>query len=421
MLKRLVGNTLYESISVPLEVTPEDNASIEPKPPDTRSPLERFRTPPKKGLSVTDLISPAWCELQYWYSLTLHGKKRRTPAMKQGSVVHQKLEDQIYTTVKVDVATKEDGWGLRIWNVVQGLRTLRTTGMTRELEIWGTIDGMVVNGVIDELSYICPDTELEKYVPKGPVEEQHAPDQATIAEFFNASGGTSIKEATARRSKRQTPTNKIYLCDVKTRGARTLPSGAAFRPTKMQLMLYHRLIAALATDTVDFSVFTDRYSLNPTRVFSDSFIAQVGSLNDRSHPSTQESSYSDSPAASQDDMTILLENNTLSLLWGYLISEFKLTFPNGVDSIGNILKAEYRSRNSGEVMGSKTFRMDEGELTRYVEDEMRWWKGEREAKGVAVEEAYKCRSCEFAEGCEWRIGKVEEALKKSRTRTRSSV
>jgi exonuclease V len=423
MLKRLVGNRLYESTSVTTEVPPEDHASIEPKPPDTRSPLERFRTPPKKGLSVTDLISPAWCELQYWYSLTLHGKKRRTPAMKQGSVVHQKLEDQIYTTVKVDVTTKEDGWGLRIWNVVQGLRTLRNTGMTRELEIWGTIDGLVVNGVIDELSYICPDTDLEESALKGPVEEQHAPDQTTIAEFFHTSGATSIKEATMQRSKHRAPTNKVYLCDVKTRGVKTLPSGAAFRPTRMQLMLYHGLIAALATNTVDFSVFTSRYNLDPTKVFSDSFIAQVSSLNDQSQSSAQESSYSDGPTATQDDMTILLEHNTISLLWGFMISEFQLTFPNGTDSLGSILKAEYRSRNAGEVIGSKTFKMDEGELTRYIEDEMRWWKGEREAKGVAVEEAYKCRSCEFAEGCEWRIGKVEEALTKSRmgTRTRSSV
>jgi exonuclease V len=421
MLKRLVSNRIIEEPPVPADIS-QDPISTEQNAPDTRSPLERFRTPPKKGLSVTDLISPAWCELQYWYSLTLHGKKKRTPAMKQGSVIHQKLEDQIYTTVKVDVTTKEDGWGLRIWNVVQGLRTLHATGLTRELEIWGTIDGLVVNGIIDELSYICPDTDLEESKPKGPVEEEHAPDQTTIAEFFKASGGTTLKEAT-RKTKRQKTTNKIYLCDVKTRGAKTLPSGAAFRPTKMQLMLYHRMISDLATGKVDFSVVTDRYKLDPDKIFSDSFIAQVGSLDNMSAPSTQESSASEAnpEGAMRDDMTTLLEHNTLSTLWSFMISEFQTAFPSGSDSLGCILKAEYRSRNAGEVMGNKTFVMDEKELTNYVEDEMMWWKGERETKGVAVEEAYKCRSCEFAEGCQWRINKVDEALKKSRSRTRSSV
>ena len=112
----------------------EDNAQEEP---DTRSPLERFRRPPKKPLSVTDLISPAWCELQYYYTLSKHGKKKRTPAMKQGTKIHKALEDEVHRMEPVTILTKEDGWGLRIWNVIQGLRTLKETGCTRELEIWG--------------------------------------------------------------------------------------------------------------------------------------------------------------------------------------------------------------------------------------------------------------------------------------------
>ncbi len=55
-------------------------------------------------------------------------------------------------------------------------------------------------------------------------------------------------------------------------------------------------------------------------------------------------------------------------------------------------------------------------ISEYVDEEMRWWKGEREARGVEVEEAYKCRSCEFAEGCGWRREKVEEAVRAVRER-----
>jgi len=29
-------------------------------------------------------------------------------------------------------------------------------------------------------------------------------------------------------------------------------------------------------------------------------------------------------------------------------------------------------------------------------------------KGVEIEEAYKCSSCDFEEGCLWRISKIEE-------------
>ncbi len=136
--------------------------------PDTRSPLERFRTAPKKPLSVTDLISPSWCELQYWYTLTKHGRKKRTPAMKQGTVVHKSLEDQVHKTVPITIQSKEDAWGLRIWNTIQGLRTLRDRGMTRELEIWGVVDGQVISGVIDELSYLAPTANSK---PQSPSEQ----------------------------------------------------------------------------------------------------------------------------------------------------------------------------------------------------------------------------------------------------------
>ena len=333
--------------------------------------------------------------------------------MKGGSRVHKKLEDQVHTTVPVDVKSKEDGWGLRIWNVIQSLRTLRETGLTRELEIWGIIDGLVVNGIIDELSFACPNKDLEELLEK-PLKDGLPSDQLTIAEFFKASGRSNLDSI---RDKRRYQSNKIYLCDVKTRSVRTLPSEMAFRPTKMQLMLYHKLLSGLAANNVDFSVLTDRYKLDPSKVFSDSFIAQVGSLNDdlfydasSEPPSSQESI----TKWSQDSMTTLLEHSTLTLLWSLMISEFQITLPDGTASLGNILKAEYRSRDTGEVVGAKTFAMDNGELETYVEKEIEWWRGEREAQGVVVEEAFKCRSCDFAEDCEWRLKKVEEAKEKVR-------
>ncbi|KUJ16948.1 uncharacterized protein LY89DRAFT_646003 [Mollisia scopiformis] len=416
----------YPDLSTPLrESTPETQgtetqATEDPNTPDARSPLERFRTQPKKALSVTDLVSPAWCELQYWYTLTKHGRKRQTAAMREGSRVHKVLEEQVHTTVHVNIETKEDAWGLRIWNVIQGLKTLRDTGQTRELEIWGTVDGLVVNGVIDELSYVCPDAELEESVENSKKQDEPPADQTTIADFFKAAG-SSILEAT--RPKRRSQSKKVYICDVKTRGVKSIPSAAAFKPTRIQLMLYHRLLSLLATNNVDVSILASRYNLDASKTFSDSFIAQVGSLNEEffsAQTSPAQSQESSQPSSSQDSMTVLLEHNNLSALWSLMIAEFQLTLPDGASSLGGVLKAEYRSRNDGEVVGSKTFLMDEEELTRYVEREMQWWKGEREPVGVVVEEAFKCRSCDFADGCEWRLKKVEEAREKVRMRRRRS-
>ncbi|CAD6447035.1 e47d9154-0861-47bc-a90c-3620b71dae40 [Sclerotinia trifoliorum] len=393
--------------------------SAEPVPRDARSPLERFRTAPRKPLSVTDLVSPAWCELQYWYTLTKHGKKKRTSAMKQGSAVHKVLEDQVHRTVQIDIQTREDAWGLQIWNVIQGLRTLRETGQTRELEIWGTIDGLVVNGVIDELSYICPDTELEETLQKKTEREKNLPpsDQASISDFFKAPGAV----ADATRTRRRARSNKLYICDVKTRGVRTLPNNASFRPTQMQLMLYHHLLSELATNMVNFPALAGRYRLDTAKTFSDAFIAQVGSMNDDNeemYEDALEEQDNSTPVSSQDSIGVLLAHNNLNALWSLMISEFQITLPDGAESLGKVLKTEYRSRDSGEILGIKTIPMDNQELNSYLEEELRWWKGEREAKGVTVEEAFKCRTCDFAEDCEWRLHKVEEATEKARLRKR---
>ncbi|KAK2630535.1 hypothetical protein QTJ16_001355 [Diplocarpon rosae] len=388
--------------------------------PDLRSPLERFRTQPKKALSVSDLVSPAWCELQYWYTLTKHGKKKRTPAMKEGTRVHKVLEDQVHTTVRVDVQTKEDAWAVRIWNIIQGLRTLRDTGQTRELEIWGTVDGLVVNGVIDELSYICPDTDLEESCE--PPDADLLSNQSTIADFFKTAGGKSLKDGT--RSQRRRKTKKVYLCDVKTRGVRSVPGDTAFKPTKIQLMLYHRLLSSLATNTVELSVLAARYNFDPTKLLSDEFIAQIENLNDRfvDIPTVHDSSLEPESISSQDSMTTQHAHNSLNLLWSLMIKEFQLTLPDGADSLGRVLKAEYRARDDGEIVGTKTLLMDDLSLTRFIDHEMEWWQGQRPAEGVAVEEAFKCRSCDFAEECEWRINKVDEARAKARmSRKKSSA
>ncbi|KAI9696099.1 MAG: hypothetical protein M1836_005930 [Candelina mexicana] len=393
-----------------------------PDAQDTRSPLERFRTAPQKALSVTDIISPSWCELQYWYTLTKHGRKKRTPAMRQGSIIHKTLEDQVHKTVAVSIETKEDAWGLRIWNVIQGLQTLRETGITRELEIWGVVDGLVINGVIDELSYICPDRELElqaavKANAKAGSPDAVPRDQTSITEFLNSAGASTYKDAASNKSATK-DLRKIYLADVKTRGTTSIPKGASFRPTLMQLMLYHKLFSNLANNNVDSDVLFGRYNLNTSTPFTDGLIAQLGNLNEVFYDAPDEITQ-ESPDPSQDPVQLLLENNSLNQLWALMIKEFQRILQLESSGIGDVLKVEYRNASDGSMIGAKTFLYDHDILQNYLDDEIRWWKGEREAQGVAIEEAYKCRICEFADECTWRKAKIDEATKSYRSRTKS--
>jgi exonuclease V len=357
--------------------------------------------------------------------------------MKQGSSVHKVLEEQVHKEVKIDVQTREDMFGLRIWNVIQGLRTLRATGMTREMEVWGVLNGEVVNGIIDEVNMVCPDEEAEQAMLQ---KEEAAKDgankskpleagQKTLAGFFKVSQNASILEEhfrSAPTSSHDEATNTFYLSDVKTRQSKSLPpNGSASKPVYMQLMLYRRLFASLAANETQADKVFERYNLDSHAIFSDTFIAEISQL---------DFSFSESATlrddegqtlfkGSQDPVSDLLAHNSLSSLWSFMIAEFARTIPipippspNVRSSISKLVVAEYRSGGTGELIGKKAFVHDDVVLDTYANDEIRWWRGERATKGVDIEDASKCRICEFAEGCSWRVEKLEEAKKKARLR-----
>jgi len=453
---------------------------------DPRSPVERFRRPPHKAFSVTDLVSPAWCELQYWYTLTKHGRKRRTPAMKKGSVVHKTLEDEIYTTVPVDITTKEDAWALRIWNVVQGLRMLREFGVTRELEVWGTVDGELVNGVIDQLSYECPDPELEatasKYYSEAAASRAALPEyQMSLSDFLLSSsqGGRRLSDLGQDEPMEETPIEehspavyslpRIYMTDVKTKASGSVPTvkSTSFRPTLLQLQLYYHMLNRLITsDDVTMDLLAARYDLDQERPFTEAFVSEVGGLNDEffdtmssqefdlENPATPEDaqrisqgseSASSPPKSSQDSTIILLTHNTLSSLWSYMKDQIRLTFLPSLSQtepvapsipshtqpelleqyptlLSPVLTARYLSSAptadlQPRVLGSRSFLYDPATMTSYIDEQMEWWRGSRDPRGVNIMEAWKCRICEFRDECSWRQERELDYARRNSRRT----
>lgn len=365
---------------------------------------------------MSDLTAGAWCELQYEYTLTRlpGGRRTQTSAMRAGSELHQKLEDQVHTTVQVEVATKHDAMGLRIWNIVQGLRTLRDTGLTREVEVWGLVDGNLVNGVIDMLSYQNPNPEFEEEWLSSQGSQPGAGDesQEKITTFF----GNPDEKRKAKDHR------KVYLNDVKTRGAKSVPKGAAIRPTKVQLYLYHRFLAQMAQDKIDYMQLFNRYGVDAEAPFSDAFLAQIGELHDdifhdASSILSGESRSSQGSSGQHD----LLRYRTLQELVPLLRFELMTTFPRGADSLGSVVTVEYRHReDEGTLIGTNIMAVDNEVLDQYLEEYMQWWRGQRRATGVDIEEAYKCSSCEFAEICRWRQEMDLESLSKAREKARGN-
>ncbi|OIW28278.1 hypothetical protein CONLIGDRAFT_670138 [Coniochaeta ligniaria NRRL 30616] len=420
-----LSRALSNAFEKPDNQAPENNASVD-QGRERLSPLVRFRSFPKKPFSVSDLIAGAWCELQYYYTLSKlpGGKKTRTAAMKGGSKVHQKLEDEIYTTVTIEITKKEDAFGLKLWNLIQGLRTLREKGMTRELEVWGLVDGHIVNGVIDNLSYENPDPEFEEEVRSSQGSQVPSKDNLSdrkITTFFHSSSKPQNRQ--------------VFITDVKTRASRHIPSGAALRPTTIQLFLYHRFLSEMAAGRLDFLRVLRRYGLEPDEPFSDIFVAQIGSLHDEifedaiddSVALTEPPSSSPQPASPTPD---LIRYRTLRQLISLLESELRLTFPDGADSLGSLVNVEYRKRarrtadgaedpdddEAGTLLGSNVLFVDPKALDLYLQEDLEWWEGTRPPNGVEIEETYKCRSCEFADDCEWRQKQDADILQAAKKR-----
>ncbi|KAF9486478.1 hypothetical protein BDN70DRAFT_988033 [Pholiota conissans] len=84
-----------------------------------------------------------------------------------------------------------------------------------------------------------------------------------------------------------------------------------------------------------------------------------------------------------------------------------------------------RSRDSGpgpgergirryKIIGTKKFIHDDMELDTHLTQVLRWWRGERKPEGVSVEHSYRCRTCEYAEDCEWRAEKALEHINRKK-------
>ncbi|XP_017698165.1 exonuclease V, chloroplastic isoform X2 [Phoenix dactylifera] len=225
-LRRPTGSFHSTACFRPLPAPPdiEDSAgSSRPK-----SLLHQFRS--RRGLTVTDITATEWCEKQMEFVL-LHGKPRRTEAMKAGSDRHTQLEKEVGEKVEVQIKSVEDSWAVKFMNFIVGANQLMFEGLTRELPVIGVVEGVWMIGVVDEI--------------RMPVNE------ATL--------------------------NPI-LVDTKTRYKATLPSEAQKRNARLQLMCYKYLWDNLVADTFPTDHFFNHFNLNPLYTLSGEVKEYIASL-----------------------------------------------------------------------------------------------------------------------------------------------
>ncbi|KAG5635655.1 hypothetical protein H0H81_010510 [Sphagnurus paluster] len=288
----------------------------------TPSPFEEYRY---GVLSVTDLASLAWCEVQFDYGLrqrrsrpittrpesfiSAQGKEicvekavaeRNDAITKQGRAIHKHLELEVRAEqLPVDISSDEEHWALRLLNMLASLRCILLEGYTREMPVFGVLQGVVMVGIIDEVVRRPRQPATQKRTSGSPPESLRVkksrpscPDPlqpfsellpgSSMEQTINIDGTSAADVMPApflEESSTPMPTPGIlHVVDTKTRRSRTLPSHEDTLPSRIQLMLYYRLLRDLTRTSppFDFLAFWRHLGVDPIAPFSTAFLVQLG-------------------------------------------------------------------------------------------------------------------------------------------------
>ncbi|XP_005866085.1 PREDICTED: exonuclease V [Myotis brandtii] len=171
-----------------------------------------------------------------------------------------------------------------------------------------------------------------------------------------------------------TPKGELELVELKTRRRPVLPLEAQKKKDCFQVSLYKYIFDAMVQGKVTTASLTHHTKLHPEKPLGPAVLrhAQQGGF---------------SVTSLGDLMELVILSLTLSDL-----------------PVIDILKIEYIHQETATVLGSEIVAFEEKELRSKVQHYMAYWVGHREPQGVDVEEAWKCRTCNYAGICEWRKG-----------------
>ncbi|KAI0356433.1 hypothetical protein OH77DRAFT_1423372 [Trametes cingulata] len=361
----------------------QEPVATEVKGSSRRTPFEQFRRW-NNVLSVTDLVGPSWCEVQFDYGLrqkrykkledrpssfvTAEGKTitvvqnvaaQNDRTVTRGKSVHKVLEREVQPeAVAVEITTAEERWALRMIKMLTSFQALVELGYCREMPVFGVVHGQVVTGIIDEIARRPIHDEMPSEsarertnssspnkrpaphstptTPSKSASKKHkhsAPsDQPQITAFF--SPGSQVPSPVEPPPPKYT----LHLSDTKTRTRPTLPPDEDTFASRVQLMLYHRLFSNLLSSAVpgvpalqplDFAALWQRVGVDPSRRFSETFLTQAGLA-----PSTEDGA----EFAAGLGMTGVSSLNELTAAWKHAVEALHIT------AVDRTLTLVYRSQ-----------------------------------------------------------------------------
>lgn len=173
---------------------------------------------------------------------------------------------------------------------------------------------------------------------------------------------------------RYTDKGELELVELKTRRRPLLPLEAQKKKDFLQVSLYKCIFDAMVQGKVTAASLIHHADLQPQKPLGPSVLghARRGGISAKS-------------------LGDLMELGFLSLT----LSDLPI-----IDS----LKVEYVHQETTSVLGTVVVPYEEEEVRGKVRHSMAYWTGQREPRGVDVEDAWKCSTCSYADICEWRKG-----------------
>ncbi|XP_015222786.1 exonuclease V [Lepisosteus oculatus] len=173
---------------------------------------------------------------------------------------------------------------------------------------------------------------------------------------------------------------ELVLNELKTRGHNSLPGRAQDRSHRLQVGLYKLLYDGLVRGTLEREDFIRSLQLQPGQLLGSGVMEHAQKLG--------------------------LQVGTFGDLLDLLLMNLTYCELPTID----VLRLEYCHQGSGTPIATREVPFDETQLRAELQQHLSYWTGQREARGVDIEEAWKCRYCSFVELCEWRKERLQQEL-----------
>ncbi|CAE6395523.1 unnamed protein product [Rhizoctonia solani] len=384
--------------------------SPSPSPPEMASLYSRFRAS-RNSLSVSDLVGPVWCEVQFDYGLrgkrylppslrpkvveTRSGKKipvqqevaiKNDRVLKKGTAVHKKLEREIRPIeVEITPNTREDTWGLNASFspsfLQESAALVLSNGLGPEAE----------NAVcLDDLENVWNTTvsELVRAVDPG----VHDSMVSNVLKLVYRRRGTSKKRSAYAGESTQEPrraSSPETQCNEQTQSKK---GRAESEDVELQRAIHESLRHSERTIEFTLQDETTEVMGRQRQDESQELMQETGS------PVRVPGGW----ISPEDDMQRAIDESKKS----YHKQTGGEVVPLSPPSLA--LDAKRKREDHKGVIGVVEFEHDGALLDTHLSSVLDFWHDRRAPRGVDLEDTGRCRYCEFSEGCEWLEAKAKE-------------